>query len=154
MKTLYSVDSDRQWLEKLLENAVVRACLKAKRWTPIHAGIGHITDWGQPAIEQPDLVWLNYHQHCWQTIADRKFDMILIDGRFRVACVCQCLLRCGLKDVVMVIHDFWNRPHYHGVLDFLQLEDKADTLGVFRPKKRVNWKGLSLLLQKHQFDFR
>lgn len=154
LKALYSVESDETWTLKLLENRLIDDSKNKGRWIPIHADIGAVQEWGTPIAQSPELIWLNYHQHCWEEIPENNFDMILIDGRFRVACVCQCLFRCIIHDTVFVIHDFWNRPHYHGVLKFLKEENRADTLGIFRPKKRLNWKSLFLLLQEHQFDYR
>ena len=82
---------------------------------------------------------------------NRNLDLILIDGRFRVACLCQSLLHCDNKDVTFVIHDFFDRPDYHCVLKLCTEVDRADTSVVLRRKKRVDWKQLSLMLQAHQF---
>ena len=151
---LYSVDSDRAWLEKLFENPAVRIFHKHGRWVPLYADIGHTEDWGAPAIHVPSIIWLNYHQHIWSHIHENAFDLILVDGRFRVACLLQCLLRCSNEKAVILMHDFWNRPHYHEVLDFLDVLEKADSLGVFKPKKNLDWQKLGILLQERQFDWR
>jgi predicted O-methyltransferase YrrM len=50
-----------------------------------------------------------------------QFDVILVDGRDRVRCAIASipLLR---KDGILIIHDFWNRPKYHSVLQLHELE--------------------------------
>lgn len=50
-----------------------------------------------------------------------QFDVILVDGRDRVRCAIASipLLR---KGGVLLIHDFWNRPKYHSVLQLHELE--------------------------------
>lgn len=71
-----------------------------------------------------------------------QFDVILVDGRDRVRCTLASvpLLR---KDGVLIIHDFWNRPKYHSVLEISELElikddnsyeNSENTLVAFRKK--------------------
>ena len=151
---LYSVESDNAWIIKLLDNPTLNKNKKQGTWIPIHADIGETKSWGKPVAESPDIEWLNYHQYCWEKIPEKRFDLILIDGRFRVACACQCLLRCETKPTTFVIHDFWNRPHYHVLLKYFDEESSADSLVILRPKKRIRWQYLAMLLQKHMLDSR
>lgn len=71
-----------------------------------------------------------------------QFDVILIDGRDRVRSVISSipLLR---KDGILIIHDFWNRPKYHSILQFKELElikddnsfeNSENTLAAFKKK--------------------
>jgi len=151
-KELVSIDSDAEWLRKLLTNKDISAFHKRGIWCPLHADIGKTREWGAPMDRVPQIHWLNYHQYCWNGFSNRQFDLILIDGRFRVACVCQSLLRCARENMLLAIHDFWNRPHYHVVLDFLDTLEKVDSLGIFKPKSTIDWQALSLVLQDHQFS--
>ena len=120
---------------------------------PLHADIGPIISFGRPEAQTPDVCWLNYHQYCWSKFSERDFDFILIDGRFRVACTCQSLLRCNKPGVLFAIHDFWNRPEYHILLKFFDVIDRADSLGIFKAKQKIDWQELNLVLQDHQFDY-
>ena len=52
---------------------------------------------------------------------DEKFDVILIDGRDRVRSVHASLDKLK-KGGYMIIHDFWNRPKYHSVLNIPELK--------------------------------
>lgn len=54
------------------------------------------------------------------------FDIILIDGRARVACASICNI-LGHKDTLVFIHDF-DRPEYKEALKYLQLLDSCDTM--------------------------
>lgn len=36
------------------------------------------------------------------------------------------------------IHDFWYRPHYHFVLNFLEVKEKVKSAGVFTLKEDIN----------------
>lgn len=50
-----------------------------------------------------------------------QFDVILIDGRDRVRCTIASIPLLK-KGGVLLIHDFWNRPKYHSVLQLPELE--------------------------------
>lgn len=150
VRSLMSIESDKLWLEKLLTNPAVFTYHQNGVWTPLHINIGPVGEWGVPLYKHPKVNWLDYHQHCWRVSKDNSFDLVLIDGRFRVACTCQTLLRCKNENVLLVIHDFWNRPVYHIVLDFLEVADKADTLAVCKLKKNLDWRKLALVLQHYQ----
>lgn len=52
---------------------------------------------------------------------DEMFDVILIDGRDRVRSVHASLDKLN-KNGHMIIHDFWNRPKYHSVLNIPELK--------------------------------
>jgi predicted O-methyltransferase YrrM len=52
---------------------------------------------------------------------DEVFDVILVDGRDRVRSVEASLSKLKI-DGYMIIHDFWNRPKYHTILNLPQLK--------------------------------
>ena len=148
-----SVESDMAWIDTLAQNSTVRKALGEKRWRILPANIGPVGEWGTPADPNPSLLWLNYHEKCWQRIDAGAVDLALIDGRFRVACFCQTLLRCTNPDLVLVMHDFWNRPQYHCILHFCTVLDQVDTLAVFRKKNPLEKPLLEQLLHAHTFNF-
>jgi hypothetical protein len=63
-------------------------------------------------------------------------DLVLIDGRFRVAC---CLKLIGqINDsCIVVFDDFLNRPHYHVILDYFTIVEQTEnnSLVVLQRKK-------------------
>jgi hypothetical protein len=66
-----------------------------------------------------------------------KIDMVLIDGRFRVAC---CLKTWyAVNDTCNVVFDdFMDRSYYHVVLDYFDIIDKTkDNVMVVLRKKNV-----------------
>ena len=63
------------------------------------------------------MAWLNYHQAIWDAVDASKLDFVLVDGRFRVACALQLLLRTREKTPLIMVHDFTPREYYH---DFWQ----------------------------------
>lgn len=150
---LWSVDSDAKWIENILANPEIRIFYTHGRWTPIHADIGSTKEWGVPISAMPETCWLNYHLHCWDAISEAPLDLALIDGRFRVACLCQLLLRYASKPPVIVFHDFWNRAYYHAALEFLSVIDKVDSMGVFTPHSDLDLARVETVLREYQYNF-
>ena len=69
-----------------------------------------------------------------------QFDIVLIDGRDRVRSTIASIPSLK-KGGVLLIHDFWNRPKYHSILNLQELElikdensfkDSENTLAAFR----------------------
>lgn len=155
VKRLTSVEADVAWINQLLlGNTTLRKWVKEKRWKPIYANIGPVESWSMPVDKSPSLDWLNYHQNIWKVIDAGDLDLVLIDGRFRVACALQVLLRIGKNDPTVIIHDFWNRPEYQDLLGFFCVTDKVDTLVVLKKKRRIDWKKVSIHLLDCMFDYR
>lgn len=150
---LTSIESDLDWLNKLVADPCLRHFASKHKWLSMYADIGPTVEWGNPQnFCAPECKWLSYHQYCWQSMPHADFDMVLVDGRFRVACLFQCLLRCP-EQTIYFVHDFVGRPHYLPMLEFTDQIDQADTAVVLRCKKDVDWKALAIKLQNHLFDF-
>lgn len=150
---LTSVESDPGWFSMMCSDPFCGFFMQKKRLVLLLADIGPVQDknWGRPSLPVK-VEWLRYHQEVWTHIAPETLDLILIDGRFRVACCCQALLRCP-QNPPLLIHDFTQRPEYHVLLDFVDIIDAAGSIIVVRQKNDVDWKRLALLLQKAQFLF-
>lgn len=51
-----------------------------------------------------------------------------------------------------MIHDFWNRPHYHILLDYLEPVYRADSLGVFSIKDNVDMNSVERLYENFKYN--
>jgi hypothetical protein len=88
----------------------------------------------------------NIYPNMWLTKSEEP-DLVLIDGRFRVACALTVLLNSDKPYVI--IHDFNNRSQYHCILIFYDVIESVDTLVVLK-KKEVYDKDLAKsLLETH-----
>ncbi|GGB45081.1 hypothetical protein GCM10011502_17970 [Oceanisphaera marina] len=128
--TVQGVESDPTWVNALQEK-LGQQCQVAV------ADIGPTGDWGYPLqMEQSDK-FPRYSQAILEH--QQPFDLILIDGRFRVACTMaaiQHIAKHHTQDsAIIFIHDFWNRPHYHAVLEFLDVIKQVESAGVFKVKE-------------------
>lgn len=139
---IISVESDSGWLDK------VRTHLTKKNLL-ISVDIGPTKDWGTPTDRRHSHKWSAYSS----AIDGHRPDVVLVDGRFRVACICKAILSLN-ENGIIVVHDFWNRTHYHVVLPFLDVVSRADTLAVFKVKSGVDKKKVLALWNEYKNVFK
>lgn len=145
VRTIVSVDSDPAWLAEVGAN-LARAAID---FTPFHADIGPTGEWGYPADQSRVRDWPRYHVNVWRTISGSP-DAVLIDGRFRVACLLQTLIHCK-PDCIILFHDFNDRAHYHVALKHVDVLARVDTLAVMRAKQQVDGRAVLHDLFDHFF---
>jgi hypothetical protein len=109
-KTVFSVESDADFLADLqdwldLEPRPATVHLH-------HADIGATGKWGAPTDEASFRKWPSYAQSVWDRPDFRHPDVVLVDGRFRLACMATVLARIT-RPVVMLVDDYRERPAYH-----------------------------------------
>ena len=124
-KRLISVESDRDWLDALMAQAE-KACI-SNQITPLLANIGKTENWGYP---EDETCWRNWHTYPvtpWQYCRKHALnpDLVLIDGRFRVACFLACCVYTE-KPIKILFDDFVDRAHYHVIKEFIQPEKYID----------------------------
>ncbi|MFY9287442.1 MAG: hypothetical protein WAO98_02960 [Alphaproteobacteria bacterium] len=134
-KAFVSVESDPVFLSSLLE--------KAGQLSPdqkvLYADIGLTGLWSYPVFKNPAAdrmqKWSDYPETPWRDTS-RAPDLILIDGRFRVASALTCLQHLGSEPATMLIDDYAQRPSYKIIADFADLTTMCGRMAVFqtRPK--------------------
>lgn len=133
---IVSVDSDPAWLAKVAADPALAGC----DFIPFHADIGPVGEWGYPVDAAHMRDWPRYHAQIWRQMSGSP-DIVLIDGRFRVACALQSLIHCK-PHCLLLFHDFVDRPHYHVVLRHADIVECADTLAVMRAKPAIDGKAV------------
>jgi len=126
-QTITSVDSDVGEILRIREDETISQAEASGRLSLRWADIGPVQNFGRPRGEQYRFKWSSYSSAFWQ----KEFDLVFIDGLFRIACAVQAALKgCPL----ILFHDFWNRPGYHAVLEIFDVKQKVDTLAALAPK--------------------
>jgi len=123
----------------------------------IHADIGLTGNWGYPVFVKD----LSQDQKSkFATYSDvppmaQLPDLVLIDGRFRVACALKCIkaLR-DQSDWTIVVDDYIDRPKYHIIEQFAQLQEMVGRMAVFGPKPDIKMAALEQVLGDHLYDYR
>ena len=161
---LVSVDTDAHFL------AAVRRKLSAdsearKRHSSrgaitklIHVNVGLTTEWGMPAFMRPTprriRRWEDYPTAPWRYFRsiEQRPNLILVDGRFRVACVLESLLSLDpLCDTQILLDDYVSRPHYHIVERFSNLQ-LAGRMAVLRPKQSWDRSEARRMMEQYRAD--
>jgi len=132
IKTIISVDSDKKWVLDITD------AIKASKKEIIiqHCDIGEVIDWGVPKNKNRIENYWQYMSMPWKYANQKnhKPDLILIDGRFRVACFLYSLL-CAEINTTILFDDYTVRPEYFIVEQFCKLDHTAGRMGIFRVAK-------------------
>ena len=149
IKNIDSVESSEKFILKSLKsNADIDSAISAGKLFFHIIDIGDTRGWGHPTDESKKHLWPNYSLSVFSKKSNH--DLVLVDGRFRVACTLNCILNTP-ENCTIMIHDFWHRPQYHVVLKYLEIKDRVDTLGVFSKRQGVDIERLQLLIKKYQY---
>lgn len=102
---IIAVETDRTWVERVQQSMPRDSEI-------IHADLGPVGDFGRPLTYQKLDDFSDYFEGIWRQ--DAKPDLVLIDGRFRVACFLTCLLMSE-DSTFIIFDDYKDRSHYHVV---------------------------------------
>lgn len=143
------VDSVQEWLDRVAE-----ACAGPQSRTRPeghHVDIGPTGKYGRPLDLSGVARWPAYHERIWTTLDARTVDFCLVDGRFRIACCLQALLRCR-PGTPVAVHDYAARPHYHVIGGVARQIARAQELAVFVADPAVPQAALLEVLARHRMD--
>ncbi len=129
---LLSIDSDANWLQRVAAAPEVEAAAVHGRFTPWHVDIGPTGDWGWPmGTVSADTAW-RYWGAPWLVMP--RAELVLVDGRFRIACALAAHGRMAAGGHVAV-HDWWPRRAYQEALaPFFDVVGSAGTLALLQPR--------------------
>lgn len=118
IKILFSVDSSLDWIAR------VKNCVPLNRVQFIYVDINADSCmWGFPKDASKAGAWPSYPKAILQS--EQAFDLILVDGRFRVACCAAAAMRMSERSVAL-LHDCDRYPRVP-----LTKIDQVDSLGVY-----------------------
>lgn len=134
IKSIYSVESDYSWHE------IIKQTLQDySKITFLYNDMKtRENTWGYPGPDSTIDQCKNYSQQIINIPEEKRkeIDVILIDGRFRVACCLKCYDIMN-DSCVIIFDDFLDRPHYHIVLDYFEIIEKTvDNKMVILKKKK------------------
>lgn len=133
------VETDLNWINSLKP-------LLGSKFLVKHINVGITGDWGMPLNQ---LALCNYPKYS-SAIQEFSipFDLILIDGRFRVASLLSSVMHCLKMNSTnrsrIFFHDFWNRDQYHCVLDYLDVIESTNTTALFKIRQDLDLSQLLL----------
>lgn len=160
IKEMVSIDSDGAWVDAVRAHPEIASRCAEGSVSILHADIGPVADWGRPADRSAVRKWSAYLSTGWSEWARRGTlpDLVLVDGRFRVACCLSVAAACAHlppeNAPLVLLHDVDDkRAYYRDALEVLEQVDAVETLLVMRPRRDA---GAALILSRlleRQFDF-
>lgn len=127
-KLVFTVESDLRWALDLEEE--IQASNPVSRVIFFPVDIGEVGPWGRPLSE---IEWRKFHRYplaIWDEPFFRHPDVVLIDGRMRVACLATLLLRIE-RPVTVLFDDYRVRPLYQAIERVVQPKQLIGTLAHF-----------------------
>tara|TARA_B100001989_G_C24419151_1_gene403116 strand:+ start:265 stop:822 length:558 start_codon:yes stop_codon:yes gene_type:complete len=128
-----SIEGSKDWYNKMIKKKF------SNRTNLFYVDIGETGSFSNP--KDPTK------SHNYITSIKDKQDIILVDGRWRVACAIRAFPFISENGRLM-IHDF-HRKYYHSLLKIYQEESKVDSLAVMKPLKNIS----NLYLEKMFLNF-
>jgi hypothetical protein len=143
---IISIESDPAWVSKVrssVKNDRVRLHIE-------HCDIGDVGDWGVPKDTSRIAEYWTYSVSPWRTAKRINMvpDVVLIDGRFRVASFLYSLIsaRVGTK---ILFDDYFDRPEYFVVEQFCRLHERHSRMGVFYASTDFSFAEISACFAKY-----
>ena len=125
-RTVFSVESDKNWAERLAAHVAPLSDRVQVHW----ADIGQTGDWGVPIKAREHRKFPGYALSVWDRPDFIQPDLVLIDGRFRAACLVAVMLRT-VQPVTVLFDDYLRRGRYHGVERLARKEEMVGRMARF-----------------------
>lgn len=109
---MVAVESDANFL-RLVGAKIAAAGLESDNQQLIYADIGRTGPWGRPYGHADEQRLAQFRRYSDPRFIDVPPDLVLVDGRFRVACAAKCLnLLRDTRGWQVVVDDYIDRPHW------------------------------------------
>lgn len=153
-----AVDCDKFFLASVMMKLKSDGLLDKSRQSFRYANIGLTKAWGEPIIigtpgESRMDAFRRYSDFPQKKNDDFAPDLILIDGRFRVACALKVLRELKNKTRwVMAIDDYIGRPEYRVIEDFAKLETLIGRMAIFVCPNKLDLDSLAKTIAIYEID--
>ena len=156
-----SVESDRRFLRAVRRKIAGDGLLDETHQAFIHADIGRTAKWGQPAVVVPPdrkrrERFARYSDYPPALLARGAVpDLILVDGRFRLACALKAMRALALAPGwTLAFDDYTNHAHYHAMERLCAPAEIIGHMAIFRPTQAMRLDRLDSLIRRHELDAR
>ena len=125
-KRVISVESDRVWAARMSDSLAAFA----GGATVVHVDIGPTGTAGVPSRPRFHRRFHTYPLSVWDRPDLGDPDLVLINGRFRAACLVAVLLRAK-RPTTVLFDEYEDRPYYHRVERLAKLEEMVGRMACF-----------------------
>lgn len=128
-KTIFSVESDKSWATRL-QSHINKNDMESPAKI-FYSDIGSTGAWGRPV---DSIYWHRFHNYplsIWSEPSFKHPDVVLIDGRFRAACMMAVLLYAK-RPVRVLFDDYTDRKPYHVVEQWVTPLEAIGRMAIFQ----------------------
>ena len=160
IRTIITVESDPAWAAAVRSDPEIAPRIGDGSAVVLHADIGPVASFGSPTSTASMAKWHNYLRAPWIEWERRGEmpELVLVDGRFRVASCLSVLIAKSLSDSkdpgpIVVIHDVVpERTSYKAVFEYFDVTQSAETLYVIKAKHNLSKLLVFTALLRSQWD--
>lgn len=160
-KRFISVETDRYYLRSVHK----KIGSLAPHQRLVYADVGFTGPWGTPfwrrLTPRRSKRWSDGLEAPWRFIEHNDSpalalpDLILIDGRFRVAATLICCLHLAVSpDTHIFVDDYAECAHYHVIEKYAKLKTTVGRMAVFQPAPSVSIQDLRAAIADYSLDLR
>jgi hypothetical protein len=154
-----SVENDRAFYRAVSSKA---RSLSKGQYFPIFVNTGRTSAWALPAVQRPTALrlylWRRYAIAPWTVMTRNRLlpELIFVDGRFRVACALESMLRLPKSsDSRFMLDDFEQYDGaYFPIFEFAEDIQRHGRAVVFRRAANLDETRCRAVLSRHYADFR
>jgi hypothetical protein len=128
-KPVVAVESDAGWTARL--NTCLRELYPSAQAEVRHADIGRTGKWGRPVNDRMWPSFASYPLGVWSDLPFGAPDLVLVDGRFRLGCLCAVILKTE-RPVRVLFDDYRDRAEYHVIESLLPPTSRIGRMAEFR----------------------
>ena len=134
---VFGCETDSKWLNRLCMEVSMRGL--GGRFYPVYQDIGTTKEWGRPDFDREPytdargILMVKAPGLPWEAMNKLGVspDVVLIDGRFRVACFLACWANIQ-RPTTVIFDDYAERPSYHVVEKLARPVELVDRTAVFK----------------------
>jgi hypothetical protein len=141
---IISVDTDKSWIDMVLNFMPGNL----ERVELCHIDMGEVGEWGFPKVETDGTAYVS-----WPWTRSNDADLILVDGRFRVACAVKSMIE-SKPGTPIIFEDYFGRNFYLGIEKLITPECRYGRSALFRVPASIDKNLAELILKKHIKDAR
>jgi len=129
VKNIIYCDSSNEWIDSVSKFICSYPEINS---FPVFVDIGLVVEWGRPQDQSKAVFWKNYCYKLWIIAKNNNInpELVLIDGRFRVACFLASMM-FGKSGTKILFDDYCNREYYKIIETIIKPIHIYDTLAEF-----------------------
>lgn len=148
VRDIYSVESDKAFLEAV--STALDEDNSAATFHPVFADIGPTKEWGNPVDNSGVRRWPDYALGVWDQLRTHQMmpDLILVDGRFRLACTLASLLHAPAGTTIMIDDYVKRERHYQAFTRHAKIKQFVTRCAIIEVPERIDYRSLAVDLAR------